>query len=336
MTVVANALPSSAHPFPGHLPVLLSEVVNTLAPRDGGRYVDATYGGGGYTQEIFRRAACSVWAIDRDPAAVARAQTLSRSLDSGSREKPKTLTVAHGTFGALHRLVGSAAPFDGIVLDIGVSSFQLDEAERGFSFQNDGPLDMRMSQAGRSAEDLVNESDAAELADIIFHFGEERYARRIAHAIVTSRASEPIATTGRLADIVRGVVRPQKPGFHPATRTFQALRIAVNDELGELQRVLEQAPPMLAQHGRLAVVTFHSLEDRLVKRAFSKISGRTARPSRHNPFVETTSSPDYELLYTKPLAATEQEVAGNPRARSAKLRALARRSSLPSPVDFSS
>lgn len=335
MSVATDSLGLTAHQALGHVPVLLSEVVEALAPIDGGRYVDATFGGGGYTRALLKRAACSIWAIDRDPTAIARARALAQSLAPQGPQSSKVLTVIEGTFGALPRLVGSAAPFDGIVLDIGVSSYQLDESERGFSFQHDGPLDMRMSCSGKSAQDLVNESEETELSDIIFHYGEERHARRIARAIVSSRAAEPIVTTGRLAEIVRSVVRMPKPGMHPATRTFQALRIAVNDELGELQNVLESAPLMLARNGRLIIVSFHSLEDRIVKRAFSKWAGRSARPSRHNPIVETTSPSDYELLYTKPLTATEKEIAGNPRARSAKLRALARRSSYSPSVDTS-
>ncbi|GBQ98996.1 16S rRNA (cytosine(1402)-N(4))-methyltransferase RsmH [Asaia lannensis] len=320
-----NAVPSftllTRHD-PGHVPVMLPEVLDALAPRDGGRYVDGTFGGGGYTRGIFSRAACTVWGIDRDPTAIARASELAASLVEHA--PGRRLVPVAGTFGAMADLLEDEAPFDGIVLDIGVSSYQIDEAERGFSFRHDGPLDMRMSQSGRSAADLVNEADEAELADIIYHYGEDRMSRRIAGAIVRARHEEPIRTTARLADIVRSVVRPDKSGIHPATRTFQALRIAVNDELGELQRALDEAPSLLAEGGKLVVVTFHSLEDRLVKRAFAQAAGRVSRPSRHEPMAERFVTPDYVLPHTRPVLASDEEISRNPRSRSAKLRSLLR------------
>ncbi|WP_240149157.1 MULTISPECIES: 16S rRNA (cytosine(1402)-N(4))-methyltransferase RsmH [Asaia] len=307
---------------PGHVPVMLPEVLDALAPRDGGRYVDGTFGGGGYTRGVLARAACTVWGIDRDPTAIARAADLAAELDAHA--PGRALVPVEGTFGAMAELLTDDAPFDGIVLDIGVSSYQLDEAERGFSFRHDGPLDMRMSRAGRSAADLVNEADEAELADIIYHYGEDRMSRRIASAIVRARQEEPIRTTARLADIVRSVVRPDKSGIHPATRSFQALRIAVNDELGELQRALDEAPALLDEGGKLVVVTFHSLEDRLVKRAFAQAAGRVSRPSRHEPMAERFVTPDYVLPHTRPVLASDEEIGRNPRSRSAKLRSLLR------------
>ncbi|MDL2172091.1 MULTISPECIES: 16S rRNA (cytosine(1402)-N(4))-methyltransferase RsmH [Asaia] len=307
---------------PGHVPVMLPEVLDALAPRDGGRYVDGTFGGGGYTRGVLARAACTVWGIDRDPTAIARAAELAAELHAHA--PGRALVPVEGTFGAMAELLSDDAPFDGIVLDIGVSSYQLDEAERGFSFRHDGPLDMRMSRAGRSAADLVNEADEAELADIIYHYGEDRMSRRIASAIVRARQEEPIRTTARLADIVRSVVRPDKSGIHPATRSFQALRIAVNDELGELQRALDEAPALLDEGGKLVVVTFHSLEDRLVKRAFAQAAGRVSRPSRHEPMAERFVTPDYVLPHTRPVLASDEEIGRNPRSRSAKLRSLLR------------
>jgi len=307
---------------PGHVPVMLAEILDALSPHDGGRYIDGTFGGGGYTRGMLSHAACTVWGIDRDPTAIARALALSADLES--RAPSRKLVAVPGTFGAMGELLADEAPFDGIVLDIGVSSYQIDEAERGFSFRHDGPLDMRMSQSGRSAADLVNEAEADELADIIYHYGEDRMSRRIAAAIIRARTEEPIRTTARLADIVRSVVRPDKSGIHPATRTFQALRIAVNDELGELQRALDTAPGLLAEDGRLVIVTFHSLEDRLVKRALAQAAGRVSRPSRHEPMTERFIAPDFVLPHTRPVLASEEEIRRNPRSRSAKLRSLLR------------
>lgn len=307
---------------PGHIPVMLPEVLEALAPHDDGRYVDGTFGGGGYTRGILSRAACTVWGIDRDPTAIERATDLSNQL--ALHAPARRLIPVAGTFGDMSGLLQDDLPFDGIVLDIGVSSYQIDEAERGFSFRNDGPLDMRMSQSGRSAADLVNEAGESELADIIYHYGEDRMSRRIAAAILRARQEEPVRTTARLADIVRSVVRPDKSGIHPATRTFQALRIAVNDELGELQRALDEAPALLAVGGKLVVVTFHSLEDRLVKRAFAQAAGRVSRPSRHEPMAERFVTPDYVLPHTRPVLASDEEISRNPRSRSAKLRSLLR------------
>ena len=214
---------------------------------------------------------------------------------------------------------------DGIVLDLGVSSFQIDDAERGFSFRHDGPLDMRMGKHGTSAADLVNALPERELADVLYELGEERASRRIAHAIVAARAEAPIETTGRLAEIIRSVLPPDRSGNHPATRSFQALRIKVNDELQQIEDALEQAAGLLSPGGRLVVVSFHSLEDRIVKRFMTRVSGRTGAPSRHDPAgLMTRDVANFRLLSARARRPGDSETAHNPRSRSARLRALER------------
>jgi len=306
----------------GHLPVMLTEVLATLAPGNGKTYLDATFGGGGYAQAILAAASCTLYAIDRDPDAIARGATLAARY-------PGRLHLLHGRFGDMLALLADAgvAALDGIVLDLGVSSFQLDQAERGFSFRFDGPLDMRMdnsgSTGGPSAADAVNTTDERELADILYQLGEERLSRRIARAIVAARAEAPITTTLRLADIIRAVVPKDGSGIDPATRSFQALRIHVNDELGEIARALEQAARLLSPAGRLVVVCFHSLEDRIVKRFMLEASGRTPAPSRHDPRgLASRQSPRFRLLTSKAMRPTATESRENPRARSARLRAI--------------
>jgi 16S rRNA (cytosine1402-N4)-methyltransferase len=301
-----------------HVPVMLAEVLAALAPKDGGAYVDGTFGDGGYTRAILAAARCRVWAIDRDPEAIARGRPLAD-------DYPERLTLIAGRFGDLERHLAHAGleGVDGIVLDLGVSSAQIDAAERGFSFRRDGPLDMRMERAGRSAADVVNETPEAELAGIIGRLGEERRARAVARAIVRARDAAPITRTGELARIVRDVVRAGADGIDPATRTFQALRIVVNDELGELERALDAAERTLVAGGRLVVVAFHSLEDRLVKRFLLERSGRAPRPSRHAP-ARDRRDPTFVPLHRRPLVPGAEEVARNPRARSARLRAAAR------------
>jgi len=307
---------------PGHLPVMLTEVLATLAPGNGKIYLDATFGGGGYAQAILAAASCTLYAIDRDPAAIARGAALVARY-------PGRLHLLHGRFGDMLALLADAgvAALDGIVLDLGVSSFQLDQAERGFSFRFDGPLDMRMDNAdstgGPSAADAVNTLDERELADILYQLGEERLSRRIARAIVAARAQAPITTTLRLAEVIRAVVPKDGSGIDPATRSFQALRIHVNDELGEIDRALKQAVQLLSPAGRLVVVCFHSLEDRIVKRFMLEASGRTPAPSRHDPRgLATRQSPRFRLLTPKTLRPTATESRENPRARSARLRAI--------------
>jgi 16S rRNA (cytosine1402-N4)-methyltransferase len=305
---------------PGHLPVMCAEVLAMLAPRDGGRYCDATFGGGGYAAAILGRAACTLWAIDRDPAAIARGAALLA-------RHPGRLHLIEGRFGdmlALLRDTGVAA-LDGVVFDLGVSSFQIDDPARGFSFRADGPLDMRMGGDGPTAADLVNTLPERALADTLFELGEERRSRAIARAIVAARAVQRIATTARLADIVRAVVPPDRSGIDPATRSFQALRIRVNEELDEITRGLDQAARLLAPGGRLVVVAFHSLEDRLVKRFMAEAAGRAPAPSRHDPArLLGRAAPAWRLLTPRALRPAAAETATNPRARSARLRALER------------
>ena len=299
---------------------MLAEVLASLAPHDGGQYLDATFGGGGYTSAILQAASCTVWAIDRDPDAITRGAELAA-------RHPGRLHLLHGAFGDMMDLLGAhgITALDGIVFDLGVSSFQLDQPDRGFSFRNDGPLDMRMARTGPTAADLVNRLSERELADILFEFGEERASRRIAKAIAIARAAEPITTTARLAEVIRSVLPPDRSGHHPATRSFQALRIRVNDELGQLGTALEQATRLLAPGGRLVVVAFHSLEDRLVKRFMIEATGRTPGPSRYDPAgLLARQDTDFRLLATGAAKPGDTETTANPRARSARLRAMQR------------
>lgn len=302
-------------PHPGaHIPVLLAEVVAALKPHDDGLYLDGTFGGGGYSEAILRSANCQVVALDRDPAAVKRGEPLAR-LYAGR------LTLIEGRFSEMERLL---APLGiehvaGVALDLGLSSAQIDDPARGFSFRADGPLDMRMSAEGRSAADLVNSADETELAAIIRDYGEERFARRIARAIVAAR---PLARTGELVAAIRSVV-PQTGSIDPATRTFQALRIAVNEELDELDRGLAAAERLLEPGGRLAVVAFHSLEDRRVKDFLRQRGGAAPQASRHLPQTRTPA-PSFRIIERKPVAPSAAEIARNPRARSARLRAAER------------
>lgn len=304
----------------GHVPVMLDEVLATLQPRAGGTYLDATFGGGGYAAAILAAADCTLWAIDRDPDAITRGAALA------ARHAGR-LQLVHARFGDMLESLAArgVTQLDGVVMDLGVSSFQLDEAERGFSFRAEGPLDMRMGRDGPTAADLVNTLPAEELARIISEFGEERYAKRVARAILRARAEAPIETTGRLAEIVRRAVPRDPSGIDGATRSFQALRIAVNDELGEVERGLKAAMDLLAPGGRLVVVAFHSLEDRLVKRAMAEAAGRQGGASRHDPAALLQRvPPDFALLSLRALRPGEAETAANPRARSARLRGIER------------
>ena len=298
-----------------HIPVMLAEVLEALAPRDGAHYVDGTFGGGGYASAILEAADCRVLGIDRDPAAIARGQALVERF--GGR-----LSLVQGEFSRMNELlsdsVSSTGATDGVVLDLGVSSFQFDEPARGFSFREDGPLDMRMSLSGESAADVVNGTDERTLSQIIARYGEEKNARRIARAIIAAR---PIVGTAQLAAIVSEAQGPAalRHAIHPATRTFQALRIHVNDELGELERGLEAALDILNPLGRLVVVSFHSLEDRMVKRFLTERSAGAPRASRHAPISAPPHKAAFQLLPRRvPLA---EEIASNPRSRSARLRA---------------
>lgn len=298
-----------------HVPVMLREIVEMLAPRDGGIYVDGTFGAGGYSRAILEAARCKVWGIDRDPDAVERGQRLARDFEG-------RLTVLAGRFGDMVHLLEQhrVTAVDGVALDLGVSSPQIDDPARGFSFSANGPLDMRMGREGPRAADLVNTLDEAALAHIIFHYGEERFARQVARAIVAARTEAPIETTGRLATIIRKTVRQGRDGIDPATRTFQALRIQVNDELGELDRGLAAAEHTLAPGGRLAVVAFHSLEDRRVKRFLKSRSAAGRTNSRLLPGEAAPREPSFRLLARKALRPNAEEIARNPRARSARLR----------------
>ncbi|MGA7327398.1 MAG: 16S rRNA (cytosine(1402)-N(4))-methyltransferase RsmH [Rhodomicrobium sp.] len=299
-----------------HIPVLLPEVLRVLAPGDGEHFIDGTFGAGSYTRALLDAASCEVLALDRDPAAVEIAHSL-RSI-YGNR-----LKISETTFSDMQSAAAAIAwdRVDGVVLDLGVSSMQLDEAERGFSFMRDGPLDMRMSKQGLSAGDVVNTFGKDEIADILYQFGEERRSRSIAAAIVKDREAEPLTRTGQLAALIERVIG-RKPGAdkHPATRTFQALRLYVNDELRQLERALDAAEHILRPGGRLAIVSFHSLEDRIVKQFLHERSGKRAHTSRYLPAAAEAAPPTFLLKDRHGLEASEEEVSANPRARSARLR----------------
>jgi 16S rRNA (cytosine1402-N4)-methyltransferase len=297
-----------------HIPVLAGPAIELLDPCDGGVYIDGTFGAGGYTRAILGAANSQVIAIDRDQSALAQGMDLVQS--AGGR-----LTLVEQQFSVLDRVAEKFGHIhvDGVVLDLGVSSMQLDQAERGFSFRSDGPLDMRMGGDGPSAVDVIAQASERDLADIIFQLGEERHSRAVARAIVAARKQSSIQTTLELANIVARVVRVKPGQIHPATRTFQALRIFVNEELAELAAALAAAERILKSSGRIVVVTFHSLEDRIVKTFLGERS-RTTGVSRHVPDVEAPA-PTFRLLTKRPMAPDEAEIARNPRARSAKLRA---------------
>lgn len=302
-----------------HMPVLLTETVAALSLRDGDTVIDGTFGRGGYASAFLNAAQCQIIGIDRDPDAIAHGLEMARNL---AQTPEARLTLIEGRFSEMDRLVDRLV--DAVVLDLGVSSPQIDQAARGFSFRMDGPLDMRMSRHGTTAADIVNDADEDDLIRILRDFGEERFARRVARALVQARAVAPIDTTGRLAEIVRRAVPRSKDGIDPATRSFQGLRIAVNDELGELNRGLAAAERVLAPGGRLAVVSFHSLEDRQVKRFLAARSGSAPAPSRHLPPPANDQAPTFRLINRKPIEPGAEEIAANPRARSARLRAAIR------------
>lgn len=334
-----------------HIPVLLSEIVESLAPNDNDLIIDATFGAGGYTRAILEAANCRVLAFDRDITAVRAAadmceefaarlrivnQPFSRMEEFARREEtPAGAALIEGPF------------VDGVVLDIGVSSMQLDQAERGFSFQSDGPLDMRMSAAtdpvtgaavesGESAADFLNTADEETIANVIYTYGEEHKSRSIARAIVKARADKTFTRTLELADVVLRVFHGRKvDGRHPATRTFQALRIYINDELGELATALAAAERILKPDGRLVVVTFHSLEDRIVKKFFNARTGKESRGSRHLPEQSIKSiEPSFRFVNARPLTPSKGELDVNPRARSARMRSAIRTEAQPWPLDL--
>jgi 16S rRNA (cytosine1402-N4)-methyltransferase len=302
---------------PRHIPVLGRQAVEMLSPRDGGIYVDATFGAGGYSRAILDTAGTRIIGIDRDRSAIAGGFDLVDRSDG-------RLTLVEDKFSNLAGICAAQGieAVDGVVMDVGVSSMQLDEAERGFSFRLGGPLDMRMGHDGPTAADVIARASEADLANIIYIFGEERHSRGVARAIVAARKEAPIATTRALADIVSRVVRSKPGEIHPATRTFQALRIFVNEELDELHLALSAAERVLKPGGRLAVVSFHSLEDRIVKNFLGE-RAKAGGGSRHLPEV-AQAAPSFHILTKRPVTPDNGEISANPRARSAKLRAAER------------
>lgn len=312
-----------------HIPVLLGAVLGAVDPKSGGIYVDGTFGAGGYTKAMLDAADCRVVAIDRDPTAIAAGADLVG-------EYQGRLHLVEGRFSELDEIARKCGfeTVDGVVLDIGVSSMQLDRAERGFSFNRDGPLDMRMGGVGPTAADIVNAMEEVDLANLIYRFGEERRSRAVARAIVARRETKPFTRTLDLADIAGRAVGGKPTRIHPATRTFQALRIFVNAELDELARALAAAERILRPGGALAVVTFHSLEDRIAKRFFAERSGRGGG-SRHRP-EPVAVPPSFTLLARGAATADPDEIAANPRARSARLRAGTRTDARAVPLDLES
>ncbi|MAU40611.1 MAG: 16S rRNA (cytosine(1402)-N(4))-methyltransferase [Kordiimonas sp.] len=320
---MAETLP----PVP-HYSVLLDDVLDALAPAEGEVYVDGTFGAGGYSRAVLDAVPCQVYGIDRDPTVAPYAAALKQSYGDRFR-------LLEGRFSEMADLLSGCgvAQVDGIMLDIGVSSMQLDQRMRGFSFQEDGPLDMRMSIQGQSAADVVNHMEEAALADILYLYGEEKKSRRIAKAIVKARDEAALTTTGQLAKLIVNTIGEgprHKKTIHPATRTFQALRIYVNDELGELRHALSSSLTLLKPGGRLVVVTFHSLEDRIVKRFLLEQSGRAVTTSRHMPMPDgAEQDPAFEVMTRKAVVASAEEINENPRSRSAKLRAARRTAAVP-------
>lgn len=306
-----------------HLPVLVNEVVAAMAPRAGDVLADGTFGGGGYAKALLAAADCRLIGIDRDLDAIERAHAMAE-------EEPRLIPVL-GRFGDVKALIAEAGfeKVDALTLDLGVSSFQLDEAHRGFSFMRDGPLDMRMGRSGPSAADVVNQMEERDLATIIFRLGEEKQSRRIARAIIERRLKSPFTSTLDLADLIEGALGGRRGSrTHPATRSFQAIRMFVNDELGELARALSASEEVLREGGRLVIVTFHSLEDRMVKLFMRERSGLQGGGSRYRPEKQASDAPSFEMPQKKAIEPGEAELSANPRARSSRLR-LAIRTSAP-------
>ena len=304
----------------GHISVMTQEVLSGLKLRDGGTYIDGTFGQGGYTRAMLDAATTRVFGIDRDPAAITFGTKLISKYDG-------RLTLLQGCFGDMASIMADEgiSRVDGVMLDLGVSSSQIDDPKRGFSFRYDGPLDMRMECEGPTAADFINHASEEEIADVIFQYGEERYSRRIARGIVEARKIKPILSTSQLVQVIHANVRRAKDGIDPATRTFMALRIQVNDELGELDRGLMGAEKILGPGGRLAVVAFHSLEDRKIKSFLHEHSGIVAKGSRHMPeIIETHLTPSFNLTKRGAIKPGADEVILNPRARSARLRVAER------------
>lgn len=301
--------------YSSHIPVMLKEVMTSLDVKNGKTYLDCTFGAGGYSEAILKAADCKLYAIDRDPS-------VKKYADILDEKYPNRLKLIEGNFSDLKELLSKEQvdEIDGIVMDIGVSSMQIDEATRGFSFAKLGPLDMRMSQEGMSAEDFVNDYTETEIANVIYNYGGERRSRRIAAAIVKQREISKITTTNELATIVRSVVPKGKSKIDPATKTFQAIRIWVNDELEQLKKALNGAEEILKIDGRLVVVCFHSLEDSIVKQFLREKSGKNESVSRHMPVIETENNATFKLIKSKAIAPSEEEIKSNVRSRSAKLR----------------
>ena len=310
-----------------HVPVLLREAIEALQPQNGGVFLDATYGAGGYSRALLDYPDTRVLALDRDPTAVRNGAALVEA--AGGR-----LKLVEARFSQLAQIAEAQdfAPLDSVVFDIGVSSMQFDEAARGFSFRGDGPLDMRMEGRGQSAADIINAADEETLADILYFYGEERAARRIARAIVHDRAFAPFTTTKALAGLIERVAPARPYDIHPATKSFQALRIAVNDELGELLLGLVGAERALRAGGRLAVVTFHSLEDRIVKQFLVERAGRGETGSRRLPGEPAAAAPSFICRGRQPVTPSRAEIEANPRARSAKLRFATRTAAAAQPL----
>ncbi len=303
-----------------HISVMARETLEYMAPRDGEVYVDGTFGAGGHSRALLEAAQCKVFAIDQDPLVEIYVSTLSEEFSN-------RFEFINGRFGDMDSLLNARGveSVDGVLLDIGVSSMQLDTPRRGFSFSLDGPLDMRMSGSGRDASHFVNSANEEELAGILFKYGGERQSRRIAKAIVAARSSKPITRTGQLAEIIRGAVKVYNDNINPATRTFQALRIWVNNELEEFSKSLDAAEKLLSSGGRLVTITFHSGEDSIVKQFLNDRSGKGYGVSRHWPLpAQDAPAPTFELLTRKAVTPDEGEIRENPRARSAKLRAAIR------------
>jgi len=314
-----------------HAPVMLDEVLHAMEARDGALYIDGTFGAGGYTRGLLGAANCRVLGIDRDPNVAPLAADMVKAF-------PGRFQLVQAPFSVMDTIIEDhgGETVDGIVLDIGVSSMQIDQASRGFSFAKEGPLDMRMSGEGATAADAVNHLSESDLADIFYVYGEERKSRRVASSILRERSNEPITTTERLSEIVAKAVGGKPGRIHPATRVFQALRIYINDELGELARALSAAEQILAPMGRLVVVTFHSLEDRIVKNFFRERAGLSGGGgSRHVPEAVAGPAPSFSLLSRKAMEAGEAELNANPRARSARLRVGIRTDASPRPFDVS-
>lgn len=301
-----------------HLPVLCAEMVQAVSPKAGEIIVDGTFGAGGYSQALLETSACHVIGVDRDPTVAPHVQQLKAIF-------PDRFTFKQGRFSELTALFQSNS-IDSIVLDIGVSSMQIDTPERGFSFRFDAPLDMRMSASGRNAADILAHASEKALSDLLWQYGEEKASRRIAQAVVRLREQTPITTTKQLRDLIHEVIPARGSKTDPATRTFQALRIAVNEELEELERALAASLTLLRTGGRLVVVTFHSLEDRIVKQFMRTHATLPAASSRHMPsLTDSVQKPlAFTLLYPKGISATKEEITRNPRARSAKLRGCVR------------